>query len=584
MTKSFNYGTVTLTIDPGTQQQQLPNTMDGYNNTVAVAPFDFGTATLSAGLHTFTFTVNGTDAASTGDRYEMGIDTLTLVPAASLAPFAVLSMTPGSGSAPLAVTADASGSVGGSTAISAYTFDFGDGTVVGPQSAPTTQHTYTTAGTYLVNLTVTDRAGNTARASRTITVLSSPPVVNSDFETGTLDGWNASYNAGITTTNPHTGTYAGQLNATTGNNASVEQVVTGLTPNTSYTLTGWVRTDGGTTYLGAKLYDTTGNVADAATTSTGWTQLTDHFTTGAGGTSVDIYCYRDTAGTSACDDITLVLTPAPGATANPDFETGNLAGWNASYNAGVTTANPHSGTYAGQINATPAEGNGAIEQVVTGLIPNTSYTLTGWVRTDGSQTILGAKQYDAANDNTDAVTTSTGWTQLTDVFTTGPTSSTADIYCYRDTAGTSACDDITLTRTPATVANPDFEAGSLAGWTTSHDSDVTTTNPHSGSYTGEIDPTPADGDGAIEQVVTGLTPNTGYTLTGWVRTDGGTTYLGAKLYDTTGNVADAATTSTGWTQLTDHFTTGAGGTSVDIYCYRDTMGTSDCDDISLTAG
>ena len=87
--------------------------------------------------------------------------------------------------------------------------------------------------------------------------------------------------------------------------------------------------------------------------------------------------------------------------------------------AAVTTANPHSGTYAGQINATPEDGDGAIEQVVTGLTPNTAYTLTGWVRTDGGATFLGAKQYDAAGGTADALTTSTGWTQLTDYFTTG---------------------------------------------------------------------------------------------------------------------------------------------------------------------
>ena len=135
------------------------------------------------------------------------------------------------------------------------------------------------------------------------------------------------------------------------------------------------------------------------------------------------------------------------------------------------------------------------------------------------------------------------------------------------------------------MADPGFETGLLEnGWTASHDAHITTTNPHSGTYAGEIDATAAGGDGAIEQVVTGLTPNTAYTLTGWVRTDGGVTYLGAKQYNTTGGTADASTTSTGWTQLTDYFTTGAASTSVDIYCYRPTVGTSACDDITLAKG
>jgi len=74
----------------------------------------------------------------------------------------------------------------------------------------------------------------------------------------------------------------------------------------------------------------------------------------------------------------------------------------------------------------------------------TTYTLTGWVRTDGGATILGTKQYNAADDDTGATTISTGWTQLTSQFTTGPTNTSVDIYCYRSTAGTSACDDFTL--------------------------------------------------------------------------------------------------------------------------------------------
>ncbi|NUR57795.1 MAG: hypothetical protein HOV87_03695, partial [Catenulispora sp.] len=407
-------------------------------------------------------------------------------------------------------------------------------------------------------------------------------VANPSFETGTLDGWDLSHDAHVTTINPYSGLHAGQIDATPEDgDGAIEQVVTGLAPKTAYTLTGWVRTDGGATFLGAKQYNTTGDTADTLTTNTGWTLLTDFFTTGAAGTSVDIYCYRPSVGTSVCDDITLTATP--GIVADPGFETGSLgAGWERSHDAHLTTTNPHSGTYAGQIEATAASGNAAIEQVVTGLVPNTPYTLTGWVRTDGGATLLGAKQYNATGGTTDASTTATGWTPLTDYFTTGPTSTSVDIYCYRPSPGTSACDDITLRASPGKVTDPGFETGILKeGWDRSHDAHVTTTDGVTGHYAGQIDATTASGNGAIEQVVRGLIPNTAYTLTGWVRSNGGATYLGAKQYDSTGAVADASTTATGWTQLTDNFTTGATGTSVDIYCYRPTPGTSLCDDIVL---
>jgi hypothetical protein len=441
MTKESDYGTVQLSIDGN---PALPNTFDGYSPTVITTAYHFGSTKLTVGTHKFTFTITGTNPASTGNRYMAGIDTLNLNWTTNTNPYLSVQF-PASGVVGTSLTVDASASLGGANPIATYSFNFGDGSTPVTGTAPTAVHTYTTPGTYTATITITDSNNASTTASSQIIVLSGPAIANGDFETGNLAGWNASYNSGITTTNPHGGTYAGQINAPAGGKGSIEQVVTGLTPNTSYTLTGWVRTDGSATILGAKQYDTAGDNQDATTTATGWTQLTDQFTTGTTNTSVDIYCYRATAGTSACDDTTLLATPPAGSVANGDFETGNLAGWNASYNSRVTTNNPHGGTYAGQINA-PAGGKGSIEQVVTGLTPNTSYTLTGWVRTDGSATILGAKQYDTAGDNQDATTTATGWTQLTDQFTTGTTNTSVDIYCYRATAGTSACDDTTLTK------------------------------------------------------------------------------------------------------------------------------------------
>ncbi|NUS00003.1 MAG: PKD domain-containing protein, partial [Kribbellaceae bacterium] len=424
MTKAVDYGIVQMNIDGGTA---LPNSFDGYNNSVTTQQFTFGKVNLAAGMHTFTFTVGDTNASTTGNRYNAGVDVLALLPASNPAPTPALKV-PNMGIVNQPVTADATASFPGMAAITGYSFDFGDGTTPVTGTATTAAHNYTTPRTYTVTVTVTDSNGSNAKTTQQVVVLSGPPIPNGNFESGNLSGWGDSYQATVTTTNPHSGTFAGQLNAGTSTPAGLEQVVTGLTPNTTYTLTGWVRTDGGITTLGAKLYENTNDDTEATTTATTWTLLTDQFTTGATNITVDIYCYRPTAGISACDDITLEPTPAPGAVANPDLETGNLSGWSDSYQATVTTTNPHSGTFAGQLNAgtsTPA----GLEQVVTGLTPNTTYTLTGWVRTDGGTTTLGAKLYENTNDDTEATTTNTGWTQLTDQFTTGATNTTVDIYC-----------------------------------------------------------------------------------------------------------------------------------------------------------
>jgi parallel beta-helix repeat protein len=84
-------------------------------------------------------------------------------------PTAALTVSPASGTAPLAVTADASGSTAGSSPISSYSFDFGDGTTVGPQTGATANHTYQSAGTYNVTVTVTDGNNMTSTASQSVT-------------------------------------------------------------------------------------------------------------------------------------------------------------------------------------------------------------------------------------------------------------------------------------------------------------------------------------------------------------------------------------------------------------------------------
>jgi predicted GH43/DUF377 family glycosyl hydrolase len=91
-------------------------------------------------------------------------------------PTAALSVTPSSGVAPLAVTADASGSTQGATAISSYSFTWGDGTVgTGAQAAATATHTYASSGIYTATVTVRDADGTTATAAQQVTVSPAPP-------------------------------------------------------------------------------------------------------------------------------------------------------------------------------------------------------------------------------------------------------------------------------------------------------------------------------------------------------------------------------------------------------------------------
>ena len=90
-------------------------------------------------------------------------------PPPAVGPHAALVVTPSAGTAPLPVTANASSStvVGGS--IVSYRFDFGDGTVVGPQPGATAAHTYA-AGNWTCTVTVTDNANRTSTATAPISV------------------------------------------------------------------------------------------------------------------------------------------------------------------------------------------------------------------------------------------------------------------------------------------------------------------------------------------------------------------------------------------------------------------------------
>ena len=92
------------------------------------------------------------------------------------APVAVLVVQPTAGPAPLDVTADGSGSSDPNGTIVSYQFDFGDGTVIGPQPVSSAVHSLA-EGAWTVTLTVTDDEGLTAFTSQAVTV--GPPVTPS---------------------------------------------------------------------------------------------------------------------------------------------------------------------------------------------------------------------------------------------------------------------------------------------------------------------------------------------------------------------------------------------------------------------
>ena len=94
-------------------------------------------------------------------------------PPVNQVPLASFTASPVSGVVPLSVSFDASASSDTDGSITAYAWNFGEGTVA---TGRTVSHTYTTAGTYSARLTVTDDDGATASVSRDISVTTTSPV------------------------------------------------------------------------------------------------------------------------------------------------------------------------------------------------------------------------------------------------------------------------------------------------------------------------------------------------------------------------------------------------------------------------
>jgi parallel beta-helix repeat protein len=161
-----------VTADASTStdpQGQALSYMFDFGDGAVVGPQSGATAThiyVTPGSHTVTVTAT--------NPWNLSSTAQAAVTVAASAPSAVLTAAPTSGVG-MSVTADGSGSTDPQGQPVSYTFDFGDGTVVGPQSGATATHTYGNLGAYTVTLTVTNQWNLTSTAQVTVTPIA-PPV------------------------------------------------------------------------------------------------------------------------------------------------------------------------------------------------------------------------------------------------------------------------------------------------------------------------------------------------------------------------------------------------------------------------
>jgi hypothetical protein len=126
--------------------------------------------------------------------------------------------------------------------------------------------------------------------------------------------------------------------------------------------------------------------------------------------------------------------------------------------------------------------------------------------------------------------------------------------------------------TSIAIVNPGFE-DSFNGWTTSGRTAISTSDYHGGTHSGKIQ----SAGSQISQTVSGLSPNTGYTLSAWILGQG---EIGANSYG--GSEVTINGNASNWTPISVNFTTGLSNTSAVIFARGTTSSDVRFDDFTLT--
>ncbi|MCX5562165.1 carbohydrate binding domain-containing protein [Streptomyces sp. NBC_00038] len=228
---------------------------------------------------------------------------------------------------------------------------------------------------------------------------------------------------------------------------------------------------------------------------------------------------------------------------NPGFESGVLSPWSCTGNLGSIVSTPvHGGTKA-LAGAASSSNNAKCSQTVA-VLPNTAYSLTGWVR--GSYVYLGV------DGGAATWTTSTAaYSQLTVNFTTGASQTSATIYTHGWYGqGTYYADDVSLDgpgggggsdtqapTAPTNLTSPAKTSSSVSlSWGASSDNvGVSGYN----IYSGANQVLTVSGTTAT---VSGLSPSTAYTFTVRARDAAGNVSAASNSLAVTTNAGTPGTT------------------------------------------
>ena len=147
-------------------------------------------------------------------------------------------------------------------------------------------------------LPVTEGTSQVSRLQLAELELTNTGLSNPGFETGDLSSWSVEGAASVVSTVAYDGRNAATF---TGAGKGVYQVVSGLTPNTTYTFTGFAKSAAGEpVYIGAKNFG--GTEVSTPVTTGHWKQTSVTFTTGSSATSALLYFYKNSGTAQAWVD------------------------------------------------------------------------------------------------------------------------------------------------------------------------------------------------------------------------------------------------------------------------------------------
>ncbi len=222
---------------------------------------------------------------------------------------------------------------------------------------------------------------------------------------------------------------------------------------------------------------------------------------------------------------------------NPGFEgagAGSITGWNGGGGTiSVSAAQKRSGSYSGLNTNRTATWNSIYRNLLPLVSPGKTFRYSVWVRlgagADANTSLVIAKTDGSPRSYTtlkSALATSTGWTQLSGVFTYSPTGTATELIAYVDCSAATRdvyMDDASFEVVENFLVNGDFEKGSTESWSGAGTASIgiNTAEKHGGIYSGYISGRTDNWHGAwLNSLHTKLVSGKTYRFSLWVKPAG----------------------------------------------------------------